>query len=559
MSALRPPGEVMRLARLGVAHQTRLSFMRVLLRRLRREGWSVARTLWQLDARGVGRAVYEARGPGGPVSLVAFAHDLPDHLRSDRVIAEAWDATFALYDGVPTRGDLDRLAANVPLQEAGRVSDRELVLSRANRSVRLWDHVVARLAAGQQPDPALVEAVGYLMRTTAVYGSGKFGAADFAALRGRGVLDGPFRAEMLTVWLIRAFVADLVEHHARARGGAGAARLAPGLRRRLGIGNSTGLGMAPFLVNHPLLLNAWVLARETALARVRALPGSRADTRARFREVLARATAGLDGWHSAHPLQSERLAALGRDAARLGEHLASGDEALDGPRPWDRLWRWGEGALGVEGQEWLASLLIEPHGALVDDLAEAMAADEAAAFAIDGGRSVAELRELAERRFAWVPRRWDTAATARFWYVSEAKLEPRLGERHEEPGAELELPLDIARQAAALLEALDGASGSVADFLARHPEHRGIVRRLQATRAAPYAEIRDNLTASDMLPIDMLRCKLAFFGATRFDPRSDRWVRITMFQDAPGPDDLAALPEDDWAHPPPAGNTASAA
>ena len=31
---------------------------------------------------------------------------------------------------------------------------------------------------GDQPDPELVASVGYLMRTTAVYGSGKFGVAD---------------------------------------------------------------------------------------------------------------------------------------------------------------------------------------------------------------------------------------------------------------------------------------------------------------------------------------------------------------------------------------------
>ena len=37
------------------------------------------------------------------------------------------------------------------------------------------------------------------------------------------------------------------------------------------------------------------------------------------------------------------------------------------------------------------------------------------------------------------------AANARFWYVSEEKLEPRLGERADEPGAELEQPLAVAR------------------------------------------------------------------------------------------------------------------
>jgi len=43
-----------------------------------------------------------------------------------------------------------------------------------------------------------------------------------------------------------------------------------------------------------------------------------------------------------------------------------------------------------------------------------------------------------------------------------------------------------------------------------------------------------------MLPIDILRCKLAFFGASRFDPRSDRWVRISLFQGLPYPDELGA-------------------
>ena len=139
--------------------------------------------------------------------LISFAHDLPDEMRSDRVIATAWDATFCLFDGTPTPDDIARLAANVPLQEAGRITGSELCLARANRSVRLFAHVVERLSKGAQPYRAELDAVGYLMRTTAVYGSGKFGAADREAIANRPQLAGPFRAEMLTVWLIRALIA----------------------------------------------------------------------------------------------------------------------------------------------------------------------------------------------------------------------------------------------------------------------------------------------------------------------------------------------------------------
>lgn len=535
----RDPDTVMRLARMGAFHATRLSFLRSLLRRVEREAWRFERTRFELDAAGVGRAVYALHGPERSYSLVAFAHDLPDEARSDRVIATAWDATFALHDGVPDEADLERLAANVPHQEAGRVSARELTLSRANRSVRLFDASVAALAAGAQPDPAALEATGYLMRTTAVYGGGKFGAADRDAIAARPELAAPFQAEMLTVWLIREFTFDIVEHLARVRGGSTAVALSPASRRHLGVGNSTGLGMAPFLVNHPMLLGCWMAAREEALARVRSLPRSDAGTRAAFRAALDEARANAAAWTSSHARQAERLVGLREDLDALAAHPFVEDH------PWDALYRWSGDALSIEGQEALVALLIEPHGELVDGLADCMAVDESAGFRIDGSMSCAALRAAIDARYAWALDVDHEAPEqcARFWYTSEEKLEPRLGERHVEPGAELEQPLAVGRDVQRLARALKAWSdrpglADLADFLLAHPEHRHAARRVQLSARFPYAEVRDNLIASDMLPLDLLRCKLSFFGAGRFDPRSDRWVRISLFRGLPGPDEL---------------------
>jgi hypothetical protein len=538
---LRTPTEVMRLARMGSSHPTRLSFLRCLLRRMQDERWRFDRPIWQIDGNGVGRAVYRAIGPARTYSLVTFAHDLPDHLRSDRVIATAWDATFALFDGTPTAADLDRLQGNVPLQEAGRISARELTLSRANRSVRLFAHVVDSLSQGRQPDQAELDAVGYLMRTTAVYGSGKFGAADRAAVCDRAELRAPFQAEMLTVWLIRAFTTDLAEFLARARGGSRAARLDPALRRRLGVGNSTGLGMAPFLVRHPALFNNWVMAREEALARVRALPRAETDECREFEAALAAARENATLWSSEHPTQIAKLNDLRSDLSRLAAHVAAEWDRC-GSHPWDALWRWTAAQLSLEGQEQLVALLLEPHGAVIDGLADCMAADEDAAFIIDGTMAAGQLRETLSEAYGWAlgPDYARRENAARFWYVSEDKLEPRLGDRFAEEGAAREQPLDVGRQAHALWRLLPGwdPGTPVAAFLLAHPEFRHTVRRVQIARHHPFAEIRDNLIAADMLPIDLLRCKLAFFGATRFDPRSDRWVRISLFQGAPYPDEL---------------------
>ena len=90
---------------------------------------------------------------------------------------------------------------------------------------------------------------------------------------------------------------------------------------------------------------------------------------------------------------------------------------------------------------------------------------------------------------------------------------------------------------------------TVAEFLMRRPKWRSVVRRVQTLQHYPYGEIRDNLIGKACRPIDLLRCKLSFFGATGFDPRSDLWTRITMYQGAPLPHELASAKADDWSFP----------
>lgn len=150
--ALRPPDQVMRLERMGSSFPTRLSFMRSVIRALSREKALVERTQWQLDNEGYGYAVYQVALGGYQYSLVALSTRLAPDQRTDRVIAEAWDTSYVLFDGVPDANDIARLAANAPLQEAGRFSERDLILSRANKSVRLFEHVADRLSRGEQPE-----------------------------------------------------------------------------------------------------------------------------------------------------------------------------------------------------------------------------------------------------------------------------------------------------------------------------------------------------------------------------------------------------------------------
>jgi len=542
----------MRLSRMGSFHQTRISFMRSLLRRIAKENWQLTRPLFDLDDDGYGTVVYRVETPSQVCSLVAFSHELRPEERTDRVIAEKWDATFALMLGEPTTGDIERLRDNVPRQEAGRVSATECVLSRANRSVRLFEHVVDCLAHGWQPAMDNIVEVGYLMRTTAVYGNGKFGLSDLSNTFANGLFPRPFEAEMLAVYLIREFTVDLVEHIACRRSPGRAVALDSAHRRALGIGNSTGLGMAPFLINHPTLIHRWMSARETAIARVRALPQAEPDKRAKFVALLEQAIRHVAEWQTSDARQAARIERLQEELNWLSELLPDAQaELLTGSYPWQRLIDRVDAHGSEEVQELLNSLIVEPYGELVDDLADTMSDPETPAF--DPSMRLSALRALIEQHYDWaLDIDFDRPEAQHFfWYRSAEKEEPRLGERYQEPGADKEMQLGIAREVQKLYHELTTATPSerVAAFLLRRSGWRHVVRRVQAVAQHPYGEIRDNLLDADCLAVDILRCKLAFFGAIKFDPKSDRWTRITMFQGAPGFSELDQRSADGWVLP----------
>ena len=277
-----------------------------------------------------------------------------------------------------------------------------------------------------------------------------------------------------------------------------------------------------------MLLNAWLTARETALARVRAIEALSTEQIEKIYALTIRAAQHLAEWQVPDVIGQSRIDVLRREWPQVAALMTP--EVMSGECPLNALWQATVG-VSIDTQELLAALMIEPFGDLVDDLCPAMATDRLVT--LNPAMSCVDLHALIARDWAWAQCDYDDKyACHQFWYVSEAKAEPRLGLRHEEAGAELESPLDIARQVCCLTRDLP-RTGTVAQFLATHPQHRTAARRVQTLAHAPYAEIRDNLIANDCLPIDMLRCKLAFFGAAKFDPKSDRWTRITLCQGAP--------------------------
>ena len=545
---LRDPNIIMKLSRLGSFHQSRLSFLRSFLSEFK--DWQYKRDLFDLDQEGHGTAVYSFKKKDRVYSLICYANKINDDERSDRVIATKWDAAFTLHDGVPLKEDIDRLRNEVPKQEVGRLSYKELTLSRANKSVRVFDHVVESLSNGNQPDLELLEKVGYLYRTTAVYGSGKFGLADRFRIKNREEINGPFRLEMMLVYLVRQFTFDQVNHVAKNKNPNSAIRLDLKICRNLGIGNSTGLGMAPFIVNHPTLLNNWILSREIALKKIREIKIVKTQDRDLFKDCVKSSLKNITSWNTESEYQLKKIKLLLKDIKKFISFLENKFD-FQKDYPFNEIYLWLEKETCEECIEYVVSIMMEPFGNIVQPLVAQMSSEEEKYFNIPTERNVGDLKKILENKYSDILKiNFNIDETnQKFWFISKNKEEPRLANRFEENGADLEQPLAIARDIKKLYERLLPLKNNlkINQFLINNSDLRHVVRRAFIIEKFPYSEIQDNTIGKNLVPIDMLRLKLSFFGALKFDPRSDKWLRICMFQGAPLPNELKDYDEQ-WVY-----------
>ena len=180
-----------------------------------------------------------------------------------------------------------------------------------------------------------------------------------------------------------------------------------------------------------------------------------------------------------------------------------------------------------------------------------MSSDEEKHFNIPTQKNIENLKNILENNYSEIIKIDFSKKenNQNFWFISKNKEEPRLADRYLDRGSELEQPLAIARDIKILYERISNKKNSlsIGKFLMENNDLRHVVRRAFISENFPYAEIQDNTIGSKLMPIDMLRLKLSFFGAVKFDPRSDKWLRICMFQGAPLLNDLKSL-DDEWIY-----------
>ncbi|MGY4544138.1 hypothetical protein ACVWY0_004081 [Arthrobacter sp. UYNi723] len=549
--ALRPANTVMDPIDMGGARATRHSFIRSMIRRAVTAGWQIERTYFDIDGQGRGDAIYEVRAESHLWSFVAFSQRLSEAERTDRVIAKAWDITAALVEGSVDADRLARMRAQVPLQEAGRAEAGSIIWTRANRSERFFEYVADRLAQGMQPESEKFGGSPYIIRSTAFYSNGKCGLADYEGFEDGHPLAVPYRAHMLTAWLIRELSYDLVEACAAARN-TKAAKLDGPWRRYLGMGNATGLGMVPYAINHPEVINSWALLRELPLASVTSRTVAPADATVQRAMELLRGS--IDYLAEQADIRTEPFAAGPGLAVQLEELFGElGTWARTGlfqGNATSHIWKELHDAAALRGpgcRGMVATVLTELSEDLDDTVESLLRCDESRR--VTAGATCAQVAKRIDDEYSWIGEFdfSDPAAQQHFWFSSEDNEEPRRARLGADKGENVQHPVDIARAVAKLRTDLAGTDEqtSVGEFLLTHPGHRATVARVQNVGKLTYGEVRDNLLGAEFLPLNVQRLQLAVYGMENYTPQSTDWLRVTLMAGAPRIADLSSGTADD--------------
>src|SRR5580692_9735602 len=365
---MRPPDLCMTPVALSAMKSTRTSFARVLARHMIRDRWRIVGRQFACDAEGDGRAIYDITIGMHRLTYIArmFRWDGVEKVgrRSDGAYRDMCGAVFV---GTPDDQRIAEEFAVLDRRDADTMRSRGDVTgwTPANRSVRFFDHVVDRLAAGQQPDPAVIgSGAGYLLRNGGYLGSGRFGTLSIEGYPAGHPLSHPFFGDLFGLLLVRQVSIDMVEAIAAARSPA-AARLAPEIARYIGVGNSSGQGMCVALLDRAIDYYGSVQVPNEELI----VP----------HHVIVANLRSIRDWVA---------------------DLPRGGPAM----PWGTLAARATAAFDAETAEQFNALLIECYPEFADAAADYLPIGAARVRDVQPDMPVAKLRKLLHDRYAWALR-----------------------------------------------------------------------------------------------------------------------------------------------------------
>ena len=545
---LRSEAELMQPGALGALQPSALSCSRYFVERMFRDRWSIEREVFDLDADGAGMARYRIEAGERAFEFVALSNAPVEGGRSGRVLDGERDMNAGLYEGRATIAQIQAMRREMPKIYAGRTEGDTLIWCRANRSMRIFEHVIERLADGLQPDPQRIAETGYLMRNVGIEGNGIYGTRAFTDYGPDHPLGLPYMAQMLAGYMMREFSFDLAEHLASVRSPE-AVPLDRDFKRFIGIGNGSAIGLVFFVYNRPVFIGRWLEMRERLLAAASELSFETGDAR---RELLRRLLES-----AARFVEEDRISEtpdVERERRSSDLHLFS-SWMSEGPGRTAHLKDMFERARRTgspEAVETFFSCAMELLPELRDALLDCFVIDEEAG--PSPSLTLDQIAQLIRRDYGWALELDTSSADANHfvWYQSISNDEPRRGTRHDTPVSQ-NMIRNIAQDVRSLLHDIGahGAHRGMADFLIARPHYRYLIQRLELLSNLRFHTPHCNPFAANFQALSLVRLVMVgFYGLEKPVDFLDRNCRGIMFHGAPAREELAdGNLEPDWFYP----------
>ena len=199
-----------------------------------------------------------------------------------------------------------------------------------------------------------------------------------------------------------------------------------------------------------------------------------------FKDCIRNSIKNITSWNTESEYQIQKIKFLLKDVRKFLNFLDT-EFNFQTSYPFNTLYLWLEKETCEECIEYIVSIMLEPFGDLVQPLIKEMSSDEEKYFNIPTERTIGDLVKILEEKYSNILTiNFDKKENnKKFWFISKNKEEPRLADRFEEQGSDLEQPLAIARDIKKLYERskLLKKSLKIDKFLINNSDLRHVIRR----------------------------------------------------------------------------------
>lgn len=503
---------------------------------MKREGWRFDLVESQIDEVGAGQLLYRIEAGDHVMHLLAFSYEPKMVNRSPRIIGSSWDIEGALIDGEVSQEEIRQTRLAIPRLYAGRATPNTLIWFRANRSIRLFDEVVASLVKGEQPDVSSIAQVGYLVRNTGLDGNGTFGTKDFQCYEPEHPLAVPYHAQLFTAYMMRELSVDLVNLMAHARK-ASAVQIDQATRASIAVGNGSALGLVLLTMNRPHLVNAWLSGYESLRGEAAAQPLTD-DRWRRLDRMLSESIEMKDADATDYGVfPSGEAFAVDLKVIRRQLRRCHSSNSSEGPVTIGAALDGLPGTLCPEAIELVHAMTLEFVAQdRVDEVLASLKVDERKQ--LNPVETVRDVQSAIEESFPWVfdfPRA-DELDRNRVWYKSRNSEEPRSGPAEEVPARTNDLAVDMLSEVAHLHSALmrSDPDERIGRWVVSFPELLQTTAHVQSIVDLPFAVPRADVRDRDFVPAYLIRLFNAFcFGLEKTHDVHQRNLRGLIFDGAP--------------------------